>query len=163
MNVGRRFGGAAAWRVIQAPRVKGTVTMSKIARLSSSVLILYGVSACSGGEDDGSTLMQPSTSGIPSAPANAAMNTAGAAATPSSEEDPGAEPGLHRENGALVFADQGASRPPEKLSYYGGETFGFRDTLVIFEKAGGAVTRLRVDTGTGHNVLAREVSSSAPR
>lgn len=75
--------------------------MDKIGRVSRSVLILCGVSACSGGADDDGTLMQPSTPGMPSAPANASMNTAGAAADPATEAN--AEPGLHRENGALVF------------------------------------------------------------
>lgn len=60
------------------------------------------------------------------------------------------------ENGTLVFTDLAASRPPQALSYYGNDTFGFRDTLVMFEKAGRAVARLRVDTGTGHNILTRK-------
>jgi CubicO group peptidase (beta-lactamase class C family) len=59
------------------------------------------------------------------------------------------------ENGALVFTDLAGSRPPQTLSYHGNETFGFRDTLVMFEKSGGAVVRVRVDTGTGHNILSR--------
>ena len=64
------------------------------------------------------------------------------------------------ENGALVFADLAASRAPEKLSYYGNETFGFKDTLVTFERKDQAVARLRVDTGTGHNILTRTADTS---
>ena len=64
------------------------------------------------------------------------------------------------ENGALVFADLAASRAPEKLSYYGNETFGFKDTLVMFERKDQAVARLRVDTGTGHNILTRVADTS---
>lgn len=60
------------------------------------------------------------------------------------------------EKGALVYTNRAASRPAERRSYYGNDTFGFGDTLIIFEKKDGAVTRLRVDTGSGHNVLARE-------
>lgn len=66
------------------------------------------------------------------------------------------------ENGALTYTDLAASRPAERLAFYGDDTFGYRDTLVIFEKRGGAVARLRVDTGTGHNVLARDPSATAP-
>jgi CubicO group peptidase (beta-lactamase class C family) len=66
------------------------------------------------------------------------------------------------ENGALTYTDLAASRPAEKLSFYGNDTFGYRDTLVIFEKSSGAVTRLRVDTGSGHNILARDGSATAP-
>jgi CubicO group peptidase (beta-lactamase class C family) len=67
------------------------------------------------------------------------------------------------EKGSLAYTDLAASRPAEALSFYGNDTFGYRDTLVIFEKSGGAVTRLRVDTGSGHNVLSREGSSTAPQ
>jgi len=67
------------------------------------------------------------------------------------------------ENGALVFTDLAASRPPQTLSYYGNDTFGFRDTLVMFERNGGTVTRVRVDTGTGHNILTRQSDRSPDR
>jgi CubicO group peptidase (beta-lactamase class C family) len=66
-------------------------------------------------------------------------------------------------NGALTFTDVAASRPTEKLAYYGNDTFGFKDTLVLFDSKGSAVTGLRVDTGSGHNRLARESASTAPR
>lgn len=45
---------------------------------------------------------------------------------------------------------------PEVLTYLGGMTFGFKDTLVMFEKQEGKVARLRLDTGAGHNILARQ-------
>ena len=67
------------------------------------------------------------------------------------------------DKGALTFTDVAASRPAEPLSFYGNDTFGFRDTLVIFERSGGAVARVRVDTGSGHNILSRESSSTAPQ
>jgi CubicO group peptidase (beta-lactamase class C family) len=52
-----------------------------------------------------------------------------------------------------------AADPPEALIYRGGETFALRDTLVVFEKQDGKVVRLRLDTGSGHNVLARATAS----
>ena len=33
----------------------------------------------------------------------------------------------------------------------------------MFEKNDGAVERLRIDTGSGHNVLSRDGSSTAPQ
>ena len=32
----------------------------------------------------------------------------------------------------------------------------------MFDRNGGAVTRLRVDTGSGHNILARDTTTTAP-
>lgn len=45
---------------------------------------------------------------------------------------------------------------PEALEYRGGETFAVGDTLVTFERRDGKVMRLRLDSGSGHNVLARQ-------
>ncbi|MDH4065803.1 MAG: hypothetical protein OEW19_15500 [Acidobacteriota bacterium] len=42
-------------------------------------------------------------------------------------------------------------------------TFGFKDTLVVFETKGGTVSRVRVDLGTGHNILTRQADTSSPR
>ena len=67
------------------------------------------------------------------------------------------------EKGALTYNDLNGSRPAETLVFYGSDTFGYRDTLVVFEKSGGIATRLRVDTGSGHNVLAREGPATAQR
>ena len=40
--------------------------------------------------------------------------------------------------------------PPQRLAYRGGDTFGVKDTLVVFEREGGRVTRLRLDNVFGH-------------
>jgi hypothetical protein len=37
--------------------------------------------------------------------------------------------------------------------------FGFKDTLVTFENAGGKASRLRLDTGGGYNFLSRQSDS----
>lgn len=50
----------------------------------------------------------------------------------------------------------GATAKPEPLEYRGGDTFAAGDTLVIFERSNGVVTRLRLDSGSGHNVLTRK-------
>jgi len=46
--------------------------------------------------------------------------------------------------------------PGDPLKYYGNDTFGFRDTLVSFEKENGKITKLRLDTGGGYNILTRQ-------
>jgi len=61
----------------------------------------------------------------------------------------------------LTFTNAAAGSSPEALTYRGGDTFGFKDNLVIFEKEEGQVVRLRLDTGAGHNVLGR-VRPTAP-
>ncbi len=62
----------------------------------------------------------------------------------------------------LTFANLAApTDPPEPLRYYGNDTFGFRDTLVMFEKADGKVARLRLDTGSNHNILARQAETGS--
>jgi hypothetical protein len=50
----------------------------------------------------------------------------------------------------------GPGAKPESLEYRGGDTFAMGDTLVTFERRDGKVARLRLDTGAGHNVLARQ-------
>jgi CubicO group peptidase (beta-lactamase class C family) len=56
----------------------------------------------------------------------------------------------------LTLARVGApNAAPEALEYRGGERFALGDTLVTFERRDGTVARLRLDSGTGHNVLAR--------
>ena len=45
---------------------------------------------------------------------------------------------------------------PQALEYRGGETWAMGDALVIFERRDGQVVRLRLDTGSGHNVLTRQ-------
>jgi CubicO group peptidase (beta-lactamase class C family) len=46
--------------------------------------------------------------------------------------------------------------PAERLTYYGNDTFGFKETLVTFDKENGKVSRLRLDTGGGYNILSRQ-------
>ena len=46
--------------------------------------------------------------------------------------------------------------PAQTLTYRGGDTFGVKDTLVIFERDGGKVTRLRLDNVFGHYPLKRK-------
>jgi len=53
----------------------------------------------------------------------------------------------------------GAASPVETLTYYGNDTFGFKDTLVTFEKANGKVSRLRLDTVGAYNFLSRQADS----
>ncbi len=51
-----------------------------------------------------------------------------------------------------------AGSPAEILNYYGDGTFGFRETLVTFEKENDKVSKLRLDTGGGYNILSRSES-----
>jgi len=48
-----------------------------------------------------------------------------------------------------------ADAGPRGRADCGGERFALGDTLVTFERRDGTVARLRLDSGTGHNVLAR--------
>jgi CubicO group peptidase (beta-lactamase class C family) len=54
----------------------------------------------------------------------------------------------------------GPAAPPQPLTYRGGDTFGVNQTLVVFERDGGRVTRLRLDTIGGHYPLKRTSSPS---
>lgn len=57
----------------------------------------------------------------------------------------------------LTLTRRGApTATAEALEYRGGETFAAGDTLVMFERRDGKVVRLRLDSGSGHNVLARQ-------
>jgi len=47
----------------------------------------------------------------------------------------------------------------EVLKYYGNDTFGFKEALVTFDRENGKVSRLRLDTGGGYNILSREPES----
>ena len=59
--------------------------------------------------------------------------------------------------GTITMTTVGLGGPPsETLQYFGNDTFGVRDTLVLFERENGQVTRLRLDTGGGHNILVRQ-------
>jgi len=59
----------------------------------------------------------------------------------------------------LTFTNSAApGAPTEILKYYGDGTFGFRETLVTFEKENDKVSKLRLDTGAGYNILSRSES-----
>lgn len=57
--------------------------------------------------------------------------------------------------GRLTFANAPGATPAPMV-YRGGETFAVGDTLLVFERRDGAVVRLRVDTGAGHNILTKK-------
>jgi len=60
---------------------------------------------------------------------------------------------------ALTMKGNGPpSAPAQMLTYHGGDTFGVKDTLVIFERHAGKVTRLRLDSVFGHYPLTKRVS-----
>jgi len=58
------------------------------------------------------------------------------------------------EDGKLTM--KGTGPEPRVLAYRSGETFAAGETLVIFERDGGRVTRLRLDAGAGHYVLKKK-------
>jgi CubicO group peptidase (beta-lactamase class C family) len=63
---------------------------------------------------------------------------------------------------ALTMKGNGPpSAPPQTLTYRGGETFAVKDTLVIFEREAGRVTRLRLDNVFGHYPLTRKASEKS--
>jgi len=63
------------------------------------------------------------------------------------------------ENNRLRFVNSAGNGSGDVLAYYGNDTFGFKDTLITFDKQNGRVTRLRLDTGAGYNFLSRESGS----
>src|SRR5262252_739059 len=67
------------------------------------------------------------------------------------------------DGGTLTMKGNGPpSAPPQTLGYRGGDTFGVKDTLVIFERDAGRVTRLRLDNVFGHYPLARKTEPKNP-
>jgi hypothetical protein len=57
----------------------------------------------------------------------------------------------------ITFTNTAATgTPAEILHYYGDDAFGFKETRVTFEKANDKVSKLRLDTGGGYNILSRE-------
>jgi CubicO group peptidase (beta-lactamase class C family) len=66
-------------------------------------------------------------------------------------------------SGMLTLTLAGPQTETETLRYVGGDTFGYRDALVMFERDGGRVNRLRLDTIGGHVPLKRtEAPPSGP-
>ena len=67
---------------------------------------------------------------------------------------------IEANGGNITFTNTAATaNPAETLKYYGNDTFGFKDTLVTFEKENGKVSRLRLDSGGGYNILSRQSDS----
>src|SRR5262245_14460740 len=65
------------------------------------------------------------------------------------------------EAGTLTMKGAGPpSAPPQTLTYRGGDTFGVKDTLVIFEREADTVARLRLDTVFGHYPLKKKPAGS---
>ena len=62
------------------------------------------------------------------------------------------------EDGKLTM--KGTGPAPRVLAFRSGETFASNDALVMFERDGGRVVRLRLDTGGGHVVLKKKASGS---
>jgi len=62
------------------------------------------------------------------------------------------------ENGKLTM--KGTGPEPRVLAFRSGETFAANETLVIFERDGGRVARLRLDSGGGHYVLKKKVGGT---
>jgi CubicO group peptidase (beta-lactamase class C family) len=58
-------------------------------------------------------------------------------------------------SGELILTVTAPNAVPEKLRHVGGDTFAFKDALVIFERTGGRVTTMRLDTIGGHYPLTR--------
>ena len=71
-----------------------------------------------------------------------------------------------REHLVALFGDRPLDfKPGEALvynnsAYQGGNTFDVNQTLAIFERGGGRVTRLRLDTVGGHYPLKRKPTGS---
>ena len=57
------------------------------------------------------------------------------------------------DNGKLMIA--GGGPEPRPLTYTSGETFAAGETLVIFDREGGRVVRMRLDSGGGYYILKR--------
>ena len=62
------------------------------------------------------------------------------------------------EDGKLTM--KGTGPTPRVLAFRSGETFAANEALVMFERDGGRVVRLRLDTGGGHVVLKKKASGS---
>jgi CubicO group peptidase (beta-lactamase class C family) len=57
----------------------------------------------------------------------------------------------------ITFTNTETPRATEEtLKYFANDTFGYKDTVVMFERENGKVSRLHLDTGYGHNILSRQ-------
>ncbi len=57
----------------------------------------------------------------------------------------------------ITFINTETQRASEEmLEYFGNDTFGFKDIVVIFKRENGHISRLHLDTGYGHNILSRQ-------
>lgn len=63
--------------------------------------------------------------------------------------------------GSLTLMLAGPGAETETLRYQGGDTFGFKDVLVRFERDGARVVRLRLDTIGGHYPLTRVAAGAS--
>lgn len=60
-------------------------------------------------------------------------------------------------NALTMVSATAPNATPNTLTYYGHDTFGFKDTVVVFERKDGRVSRLRLDAGGyGYNYLVPE-------
>jgi hypothetical protein len=65
------------------------------------------------------------------------------------------------DGGRLTMTGAGpAPMVPQTLTYRGGDTFAVKDTLLIFEREAGRVTRLRLDTVAGHYPLKKKTAGT---
>jgi CubicO group peptidase (beta-lactamase class C family)/glyoxylase-like metal-dependent hydrolase (beta-lactamase superfamily II) len=64
------------------------------------------------------------------------------------------------QSGALTLSTAGPPEQTEPLKHLRGDTFGYKDALVTFEREGSRVTRLRLDTIGGHFPLKRTEGSA---
>jgi CubicO group peptidase (beta-lactamase class C family) len=64
------------------------------------------------------------------------------------------------DNGKLMMTGGGAE--PRALEFTNGETFAAGETLVIFEREGGPVVRLRLDSGGGYYILKKRPGTANP-
>jgi CubicO group peptidase (beta-lactamase class C family) len=65
------------------------------------------------------------------------------------------------QSGALTLSTAGPPERIESLNYLRGDTFGYKDALVTFEREGGRVTMLRLDTIGGVFPLKRTEGTAA--
>src|SRR5260370_31821827 len=56
----------------------------------------------------------------------------------------------------ITFTNTEIPRPSvETLEYFVNDTFGFKDTVVMFQREDGKISKLHLDTGYSHNILSK--------